>query len=246
MIAPRISGEDRRTWSLAGGVALAAHGLAAAAILGWSRPAVPPLPDPVVLLELPAEAAPAALASAVQPAQPSPPQPIAQPQVPTPPLAVPQVSAPLPSNALTLPPPAPAQPVRAVAAPAAAAPAPPVVAPVSGAGTGASALPGTDPRARRAEVDYFALISAYLNRRKTYPAEARQARQEGVVLLRFTVDRAGNVTGAAIKRGSGHALLDRATLDLIQRVAPLPRMPEAMARQNVTVALPIEYALKTS
>jgi len=245
MTAPTISGEDRRTWSLAGGVALAAHGLAAAAILGWSRPAEPPRPEPVVLLELPAEAAPAA-ASAQQPAQPSPPQPIAQPQVATPPLDVPRVAAPLPANALTLPPPAPAQPVRAVAAPAAVAPAPPVAAPVSGAGTGASALPGTDPRARRAEVDYFALISAYLNRRKTYPAEARQARQEGVVLLRFTVDRVGNVTGAAIKRGSGHALLDRATLDLIQRVAPLPRMPEAMARQNVTVALPIEYALKTS
>jgi protein TonB len=246
MTALAMCPQDRRTWGLAGAAALAAHALAAAAILAWSRPAEPPVPEPVVLVELPAEAAAAVVASAVQPAQPSPPQQSLKPLAPTPPMDVPRVAAPLPVNPVTLPSPAPAQPVRAVAQPVAAAPAPPSAAPVSGAGAGSSALPGTDPRARKAEVDYFSLVSAYLNRRKTYPAEARKAREEGVVVLRFTVDRAGNVSGAAIKRGSGHDLLDRATLDLIQRVAPLPRMPDAMARQSVTLALPIEYALKTS
>ncbi|MDE2410218.1 MAG: energy transducer TonB, partial [Sphingomonadales bacterium] len=111
----------------------------------------------------------------------------------------------------------------------------------------ASAAPAAgDPRARKAELDYFALLSAHLNRRKAYPAEAKKARQEGIVTVRFTVDRDGNVSGAAVKRSSGFDLLDGATLDLLRRVAPLPRMPAAMPRDSVTISLPIEYALKTS
>ena len=106
--------------------------------------------------------------------------------------------------------------------------------------------PGNDPKARQQEADYFALVSAHLNRRKQYPVEARKARQQGVVTVRFTVDRNGNVSNTSIKRGSGHDLLDRATLDLLLRVAPLPRMPASMQRESVTLSLPIDYSLRTS
>ena len=116
----------------------------------------------------------------------------------------------------------------------------------AGTGSGASATLGNDPRARQQEANYFALVSAHLNRRKVYPAEARQARQQGVVTVRFTVDRSGGVSAVSIKRSSGHDLLDRATLDLLQRVAPLPRMPASMERDHVTLSLPIDYSLRTS
>jgi protein TonB len=109
-----------------------------------------------------------------------------------------------------------------------------------------SPVAGSDPRAKRAEADYFSLIVAQLNRRKTYPAEAKKARQEGVVTVRFTVDREGNVSNVAIKRGSGFDILDTATLQLLARVGPLPRMPASMARESVSLALPIEYSLRTS
>jgi protein TonB len=131
-----------------------------------------------------------------------------------------------------------------------AAPAAPAVTPLAvsptGTGSGASATPGNDPRARQQEQNYFAMVSAHLNRRKVYPAEARQARQQGVVTVRFTVDRSGNVSGASIKRSSGHEVLDRATLELLGRVAPLPRMPASMQKDSVTLSLPIDYSLRTS
>ena len=58
--------------------------------------------------------------------------------------------------------------------------------------------------------------------------------------------RDGSVSGISIKRGSGHEVLDSATLALVQRVAPLPRMPASMVRDSVTLALPIDYSLKTN
>lgn len=244
MTALGFTADERRAWSLAAGVALAAHAALAALVLVWSRPAVAPLPEPVVLVELPPEAAPAPAVAAQQPV--SQPQPdYVPPQVVTPPLDIPPVRAPLPKDPVVLPPPPPPLPARQAAAAPAPAASPLVTAP-TGTGTGTSATPGTDPRAKRAEADYFSLISAHLNRRKTYPVEAKKAREEGVVTVRFTVDRNGNVSNASIRRSSGHAILDNATLQLLQRVAPLPRMPASMQRDSVTLALPIDYSLKTA
>jgi len=237
--------EDRAAWTSSAALVILAHAGLAALALAWVRPAEPPLPDPVVVVELPEDGPAAPLAHSAATPQ------TAQPQVASTlpqalPFTAPPVNAPLPSAPAVLPQqaaPAPAsQPASAPAAPFQ----PAVAAPRSGSGAGTASSPGSDPRAKRAEEDYFAQLSAYLNRRKSYPAEARQARQQGIVVVRFTVDRAGNVSAVSIKRGSGHDLLDRATLELLQRVAPLPRMPAAMQRDSLTISLPIDYSLRTS
>jgi protein TonB len=154
------------------------------------------------------------------------------------------VRAPLPVNPVTLPAPAPVRQPVASPAPATATPAPAI--PSRSSSAAPSTAPGTNPRARQQEADYFSLVSAHLNRRKTYPVEARQARQQGVVTVRFTVDRNGGVSVTSIKRSSGHDVLDQATLALLQRVAPLPRMPATMQRDSVTLSLPIDYTLRTN
>ena len=206
------------------------------------------MPEPVVLIELPPEAAPAPAVAAAQPTRQAQ-QDYVPPDVLPPPVKIPPLQAPLPKDPVVLPPPPPPLPAPRTEAPPAAAPAPTVNAVAvsrSGTGTGTSTTPGNNPKARQQEADYFALISAHLNRRKTYPVEARKARQQGVVTVRFTVDRSGNISDASIKRSSGHELLDRATLELLQRVAPLPHMPASMQRESVTLVLPIDYSLKTS
>lgn len=244
MSALALTADDRRHWSVAGAIALGVHVAVAALVLAWVRPAEPTVPEPVVLVELPPEGAPAPAVAAQEPVVQ--PQPDYAPQTAVPPpVDIPPVRAPLPSNPVTLPPPSakPAQP--ATSTPAAAAPASAAVVP-TGSAAGVGTIPGNDPRAKRQEADYFALVSAHLNRRKVYPAAARQARQQGVVTVRFTVDRHGNVSGVSIKRSSGHELLDNATLELLQRVAPLPRMPSSMQRNSVTLSLPIDYSLRTN
>jgi protein TonB len=249
MTALRLAAAERRQWGLAGGVALAAHIVIGALALSWVRPAETPLPEPVVLVELPPEAAPAPTIPVAQPAaqpQHAAPEPQAQAQPATPPIAIPPVRAPLPVNPVTLPAPAPVRQTVASPAPAPAAATPAATIPARSSSPAPSTVPGTNPRARQQEADYFSLVSAHLNRRKTYPVEARQARQQGVVTVRFTVDRNGGVSGTSIKRSSGHDVLDQATLALLQRVAPLPRMPATMQRDSVTLSLPIDYTLRTN
>jgi len=238
--------QANRRWTFAGGVALAGHiGVIALGTTLFVSRNDPPLPEPVIMLELPPLAASAAQVAPMQPAQPN----ITSPRIVTPPIDVPQMHAPLPSDPVTLPPP----PSPLLQRPAAAAPAPiavPALNPVNivrtETGTGTSATAGSDPKAKAAEADYFSLVSAHLNRKKKYPSEAKKAQQQGIVTVRFTVGRNGTVSNVMIKKSSGHALLDQATLDLMQRVAPLPKFPKSMTRDSVTLSLPIDYSLKTS
>lgn len=234
---------DGRSWTIAGTVALAGHLAMAVLVLAWARHPEPPVPEPVVLVELPPMGSPEAAPNATE--APVMPDPLVPASETPPPIDVPPARPPLPANAVTLPTPTPTQTSRP-AAPATAAPSSQPVVAASSAAPGNPTSTASDPRAKKQEADYFSLVSAHLNRRKIYPAEAKQARQQGVVTVRFTVDRTGAVSGVSIKRSSGHDILDRATLDLVQRVAPLPRMPSSMQRDSVTLSLPIDYALRTS
>lgn len=228
-----------RHWAMAGGLALAAHGGAAALALSlMTRVPETPTPDPVVLVELPADAGP--VASETPQPQPVPvPQPAAMPKV-----EAPQARMPLPRDPVILPPPAEVARQAQPLAPPALASAPSAVP--STTRTPSPATGSSDPKAKQQEIDYLSLVSAHLNRRKHYPSEAKKARQQGIVTIRFTVDRDGNVSSVSIKRSSGHEILDRATLDLLARVAPLPRMPKSITRDSIIVSLPIDYSLRTS
>ncbi|MXO76011.1 TonB family protein [Altererythrobacter aerius] len=242
-----------RTWLPGAGVVTAVHGLAIAGVL-WLGMGERPLPveEPIVLMDLPPLAAAAVTPVASAPVQPQPA--VAQPTA-TPRVTAPPVNAPLPREVVSVSPPAPTPSLMAPAPPSVSAP--PVAsapasrpAPVQNApardAPGKSANDGDNPRAKQQEADYFAQLSAHLNKRKRYPTEAKKARQQGVVTVRFTVHADGSVTGSAIRRSSGHELLDQATLELLQRVAPLPRFPKSMTKPSITLSLPIDYSLQTS
>ena len=243
MSAGIATSSDRRLWLGAGAGALLGHVALVALALMLVRHVAAPDPEPVVMIELPPMTAPVvqqAQAKAQPQALMTPPRTI------EPPVSAPRVDVPLPADVTPLPappprplPPAPvALPEPAPSAAVSATPAA-VAAPQQSAGS-------DDPKARRQELDYFRTLSAHLNRKKVYPAEARQARQQGIVTVRFTVDRAGNVSAVSIKQSSGHMILDDATLSLLLRVAPLPPMPASMHRDRITLSLPIDYSLRTS
>jgi periplasmic protein TonB len=80
-------------------------------------------------------------------------------------------------------------------------------------------------------------VVARLGRFKFYPPQARGA--SGVVTVRVTVDRQGDVLGSRIVKSSRSAALDAAALDIFRRASPLPAPP---AGANITFTVPITYA----
>lgn len=86
---------------------------------------------------------------------------------------------------------------------------------------------------------------AWLARHRTYPDAAKKAKLQGVVHVRFTLDRHGRLLAAGIDRGPGIALLEQAAMDVLQRASPMPPIPESMGISKLTLTLPIEYSLLT-
>ena len=118
-----------------------------------------------------------------------------------------------------------------------AATAPPPIPAPPGAQVSARAEGGD--RLAQAEVPTWeSQVAARLERAKRFPASARLAREEDIVIVSFTVDPDGRTLHARIRRSAGYQDLEDETLSLIARVSPLPTPPNHDARQ---LTVPIEF-----
>lgn len=96
---------------------------------------------------------------------------------------------------------------------------------------------------RPGEPTFEGLLLARLEQFRRYPAEAQRRRQQGVVRLRFRMDRDGHVLDATIAGSSGLPVLDREALATLHRAEPLPPIP-ADRPDTLEVLVPIEFLLK--
>lgn len=91
--------------------------------------------------------------------------------------------------------------------------------------------------------EYVTRVRHWLARNKSYPERARRQNLEGVVRIRFAVDREGRVLDYRIVSSSGHALLDQEVEAMIERAQPLPSMPEKLRRTRMELVVPIHFSL---
>jgi protein TonB len=108
----------------------------------------------------------------------------------------------------------------------------------------AAPAPGASARNPYALPNWKSQLVARLERYKRYPPEARSRGEHGVAELAFSVDRGGGVHHAQILRSSGSALLDQATLSLVERAAPLPPPPAEVAGAQIAIVVPIRYDIR--
>lgn len=108
-------------------------------------------------------------------------------------------------------------------------------------GSGAAAA---DSSIRRGMADYQLLLQAWLERHKKYPRRAERRNLQGTAMLRFTIDRDGNILSYRIQESSGHAVLDEEVEAMIRRAAPLPPVPEEMQSARLEFVVPVQFSLR--
>jgi len=128
------------------------------------------------------------------------------------------------------------------------APAPPtpVTAPITQVPPpeiGRATAPSPPPISAPDRKAFAAKLFGHLNRYKRYPEVARARRTEGVVSVRFTMDRKGHVLSFDIAKTSGSPDLDREAQQLLKRAEPLPAIPIAFARETLELVVPVEFFL---
>ncbi|MGH7038420.1 MAG: energy transducer TonB [Stellaceae bacterium] len=98
------------------------------------------------------------------------------------------------------------------------------------------------PAAATISPGYRARLIGWIGAHTYYPQSARDAGEEGEVLLRFRIERSGRVADVAVVRSSGYPDLDAAALAMM-RGAALPPFPPSMPQQSITVEVPIRFSL---
>jgi periplasmic protein TonB len=92
--------------------------------------------------------------------------------------------------------------------------------------------------------DYLSLLLAHLNAYKRYPYNARLHHEEGIVRLRFVMDRAGHVLSHQIAESSGFPELDDEANAMIQEAQPLPPVPANYPGTTLDLVLPLVFSLR--
>jgi protein TonB len=256
---------ERLRWLACLALALAFHVAVGASVLRYWRSELDQVAGaPLILIELaPLPVAPAATPNQVPPG-PQQTQTAAAPP-PQPPAAkldakpVPEPEQPVQTTATVTMPPVPqaAQPVAVLPPPKPAAPpkekkrppsrarraSAPSAAPHRAQRTAAPA-PGASAGNPYAVSNWKSRLVARLERYKRYPAAAQARGEHGVAQLAFSVDRSGGVHDARIRRSSGSATLDRATLALVARAQPLPPPPPEIRSRRIAIVVPIRYKIR--
>jgi periplasmic protein TonB len=98
--------------------------------------------------------------------------------------------------------------------------------------------------APKVEPSWQTNLMRQLQRFKRYPASAQSRKEEGVVLLSFSLDRSGHVLAHGIARSSGYADLDNEVMAMIMRAEPLPPFPETMPQTRIDLTVPIRFSLR--
>jgi periplasmic protein TonB len=229
-------------WLGSGVVVVGLHGTALAALaLAGVRVAVPPVPEPVVMIELPPLAAPAPqMQQAMDEVQPQVrPDPV-QPQSFAPRVPAPPVSAPLPRDPVAAQPPQPQpQPQEN------RGPTPPQPSAAQPQGTGSPDAPGNDPRAAQQEADYRSLVRGYIGRNRFSPPQSRRAGLSGDIGVRFIVNRAGDISSVTIARSSGHELLDSEAVEFVRRLRSVPAFPRDLRRAEIPLNITLRFSLES-
>lgn len=72
---------------------------------------------------------------------------------------------------------------------------------------------------------YKELLILWLHKHRSYPAAARANRLSGEAILRLQISRRGEVRYYALEKSTGHDILDKSILAMVERSNPLPPLP---------------------
>ncbi|MDE2228921.1 MAG: energy transducer TonB [Alphaproteobacteria bacterium] len=89
--------------------------------------------------------------------------------------------------------------------------------------------------------DYLDRVRRHLERYKRYPDDALKKKQEGTVIVAFTLAHDGTVTGAWITRSSGNPLLDQAALAMLHDGSPVPPVPQRYWGRTAPITMPVDF-----
>ncbi len=106
------------------------------------------------------------------------------------------------------------------------------------------ATPPANPHDETLSSNYQTLVRSGIEQNRYYPRRDRRKRNQGRSIVEFTIKQDGSISGIHIVSSSGHASLDRATIQAVKNIDGDYPIPDALGRDSWTFSIPVIYRLR--
>ena len=91
--------------------------------------------------------------------------------------------------------------------------------------------------------EYLSKLRAEIEKNKIYPKRAKRLKQQGKVVVTFLLSKNGQIKNINLKNGSSFKGLNKAALELLERIGKFEPIPKELEKNNWTIEIPINYAI---
>lgn len=91
--------------------------------------------------------------------------------------------------------------------------------------------------------EYLSKLRAEIEKNKIYPKRAKRLKQQGKVVVTFLLLKNGQIKNINLKNGSSFRGLNKAALELLERIGKFEPIPKELQKNNWTIEIPINYAI---
>nr|WP_321268403.1 energy transducer TonB [uncultured Sulfurimonas sp.] len=92
------------------------------------------------------------------------------------------------------------------------------------------------------KTSFIAGLYSMLDERKTYPRMAKRRKLEGVSEISFTLEKDGSIKNVFLSKSSGHKILDKAALKILNSMEFYKAIPDAVSLASLNLNIPIKYS----
>ena len=91
--------------------------------------------------------------------------------------------------------------------------------------------------------NYSNLLRAHIAKHKKYPRIAQRRKMQGEVVIEIQIRGDGSLISKIIQKSSGHKVLDKEGMSMMEKSKPFPVPPQALKDSVTTVVVPIAFNL---
>jgi len=88
---------------------------------------------------------------------------------------------------------------------------------------------------------YSRMVENIIASHIVYPAQAQEAREEGIVKIDLHLLSNGRLKEARVRESSGYSSLDEAALSAVRDVAPYPSFPSQITQKELRLSVPVVF-----
>lgn len=93
------------------------------------------------------------------------------------------------------------------------------------------------------EAQYLAKIRSLIEQNKDYPKTAKRLNQSGKVFIKFVITKDGEIKNCSIEKSSQFESLDKASLEILMKIANFEAIPKELNRSSWEITVPISYQI---